>query len=369
MTNDALNSPDLAGIFAVAKEVDSPSKVSVHLLEDGESDRWDAFVGGHSQASTYHLSGWRRLIARVFGHECYYWFAEDHNRRIVGVLPTVRLRSRLFGDFIASMPYFTYGGALASNDLIAKLLMDNACEHARSLGVAHIEFRDLQTRPGIEHVRTDKVTMHLPLPTKADELWLSLSSERRNRIKKPQKSGARTEIGGRELLSEFYKVFSRNMRDLGTPVYGRTFFERMLDEFPKLITVVVTRFEGRPVAAAILMHHPESMEVPWVSSISDLNRMSFNVLLYWECLNFAIESGKKVFDFGRSSVGSGTHTFKKRWGAKEKQLYWHYWLRDGEKMPNLTPNNPKYRAAVRVWQKLPLFVTNALGPAIVKHLP
>ncbi len=369
MTNNVVQQVFPPGSISTATEERTGTAVSVRLMEQQDCGRWDDFVSRHPQASTYHLSGWRKVIGELFGHQCYYWLAEDHDGRVIGVLPTVRLRSTLFGDFMVSMPYFTYGGVLSSDDVVGNQLMKTASEKAQELGVTHIEFRDLERRSGYENVRTDKVTMHLPLPRKADELWSLLSSERRNRIKKSQKTGAVTEIGGKDFVADFYEVFARNMRDLGTPVYSREFFDRMLSEFPELITIVVTRFEGKPVAAAILMHHTDAMEVPWVSSVSDLNHMSFNILLYWECLKFAIEKGKKVFDFGRSSIGSGTYTFKKRWGATERQLYWHYWLREGQGMPNLTPHNPKYQAAVKVWQKLPLFVANALGPVIVKNLP
>ena len=336
----------------------------------GEQDAscWDRFVEINARACTYHRYGWRRVIEQQFGHETYYWIARTDND-VVGVLPTVRLRSRLFGDFLVSLPYFTYGGAVATSGLVEQSLMTHACEQALSMGVSHVEFRDLQSREGWTNVRTDKVSMWLPLPSSVDEMWSSLKSERRNRIKKPQKEGATTVAGGLELLDDFYSVFTRNMRDLGTPVYGRDFFEAMIREFPNDIVMLSTRYQGNPVAAALLMKHKTSMEIPWVSSVRDFNHLSFNILLYWECLKTAIEAGKSTFDFGRSSVGSGTYTFKERWGAKPEQLYWHYWLGPGQKMPNLTPKNPKFQLAVKMWQKLPLPVANRLGPHIVRNLP
>lgn len=369
MTNYAMKQDDASVAELHAEVVGHSRGVSIRRFEEEDADRWDAFVAGHPNATSYHLCRWTTLISNTFGHEGHYWLAELDDHTIVGILPTVRLKSRLFGDFIVSMPYFTYGGVLATDASVGEQLMGHACDHANSIGVAHIEFRDIQARSKWQHVRTDKVTMLLPLPGTEEELWASLSSERRNRIKKSQKSGASTTVGGIELVPDFYQVFARNMRDLGTPVYSIEFFRRMLAEFPHLITVLVTRFQDRPVAAAVLIHHPHSTEVPWVSSVSEFNHMAFNILLYWECLRVTIRSGRRAFDFGRSTVGSGTYTFKKRWGAAEKQLYWHYWLRGDRRMPNLTPHNPKYQLAVHVWQRLPLFVTNALGPRIVKNLP
>ena len=93
------------------------------------------------------------------------------------------------------------------------------------------------------------------------------------------------------------------------------------------------------------------------------------MLLYWTVLKYAIESGYKEFDFGRSTVGSGTFKFKQQWGASPVQLYWNYWLSDSSNMPGLTPDNPKYKIAISIWKRMPLIVANMLGPIIVKDLP
>lgn len=97
--------------------------------------------------------------------------------------------------------------------------------------------------------------------------------------------------------------------------------------------------------------------------------MSPNMLLYWSVLKFSCETGYRFFDFGRSTLGEGTYQFKKQWGAQSIQLYWHYWLREYGKLPELNPKNPKYQLAIRVWKKLPVSVTRILGPHIAKNLP
>jgi FemAB-related protein (PEP-CTERM system-associated) len=342
--------------------------VTIRLMRPEDASAWDEFVTSHSSATTYHLSEWRNVIGKAFGHECYYWIA-IRSTGVVGILPLVRLRSRLFGDFMVSMPFLNFGGAVAVDEEVERELVDAGCQHARTLGVSHIEFRDIKLRDNWSNVRTDKVTMRLPLPTTVEQLWQDLRSERRNRIKRSSNQGASTQVGSLELLDEFYSVFARNMRDLGTPVYGKEFFASILRHFPDRTVLLVTRYQGRPVAAAFLVHHRDSIEIPWVSSVRDFNHLSFNVLLYWECLQYAVRAQKRYFDFGRSTVGSGTYAFKQRWGAKDTQLYWHYWLNQGKQMPNLTPHNPKYQVAVKVWQRLPLLITKVVGPHIVRNLP
>ena len=44
-------------------------------------------------------------------------------------------------------------------------------------------------------------------------------------------------------------------------------------------------------------------------------------------------------------------------------------MRGGAELPNLSPANPKYRAAIAVWTRLPLALTNFIGPHIVRSIP
>ena len=117
-----------------------------------------------ANASAYHRYEWRRVITDVFGHETCYFAARDSHGEIRGVLPTVRLRSRLFGDFFVSMPYFNYGGVLADRDDAADALIEAAAGRAQELGVGHLELRHRANVKPAWPVRTDKVAMYLRLP-------------------------------------------------------------------------------------------------------------------------------------------------------------------------------------------------------------
>ena len=54
----------------------------------------------------------------------------------------------------------------------------------------------------------------------------------------------------------------------------------------------------RPVAAAFLLGYNRTLEIPWASTIKDVNHLSMNMLLYWEVLKFAIKNRYLYFDLG-----------------------------------------------------------------------
>jgi len=342
--------------------------IAVNELDELQVSRCSRFVEAHETASVYHLPAWCELIRKVFGHRYYYLHAQSKNET-TGVLPMVRLTSRLFGDYLVSVPFFNYGGAVGVNEQIEQELMQSAVDLGESLGISHIEFRGDKARHEDWKVRTDKVNMLLDLPLDEDVLWKALGAKRRSQINRPLREGVEVQIGKAELLNGFYEVFARNMRDLGTPVYSKEFFSEILKVFPDYTNIVLVLLKGKPAAAAFLIGYRGTLEIPWASTISEYNKFGINMFMYWEVLKFAVANQYKKFDFGRSTIDSGTYRFKKQWGAQPKQLYWHYWLRNGQTMPQLTTSNPKYQLAIKTWQRLPLFVANWIGPKIVKNLP
>lgn len=336
---------------------------------DEERPDWDSFVDASEDAESYHPYQWRKVFERVFGHDCYYLIARDSGNVVVGVLPLVQLNSRLFGNFLVSVPCFSYCGTLARDEIIRNELIRAAWTLAQKLGASHVELRH---GAGISldlPCRDEKVSMRLGLPSSDDELWQRFPSKLRAQIRRPTKAGATCEEGGIELLDDFYSVFSRNMRDIGTPVFPKGLFHEMCDSFPDATRIFVVRLGGKPCAAGITYGYRDRLEIPSASSLREYNRDSVNMLLYWSVIQYAIRRGYGQFDFGRSTVDTGTYRFKKQWGAEPEQLQWHYCLPPEEQVPQLNPSNPRFRMATKVWQHLPLFVANVLGPRIVRNLP
>ncbi len=344
--------------------------MGIRILLQEDRQQWDEYVLRSGGASCYHLAGWRDAVQSSFGHATWYLLSEDENKRINGVLPLVQLKSVLFGNYAISMPYFNYGGVVADSTEICSRLIQDAVARAKDAGVRHIELRQTQPIGNDLAVKTSKVSMRLELPGSAELLWQKFPSKLRSQVQRPIKEGMRAVLGREELLADFYAVFAENMRDLGTPVYAKAFFRNILRSFPSSTWIcIVYTPDGKAVAAGFLVGFKNMLEIPWASSLRRYNRMSPNMLLYWTVLSFACENKYGIFDFGRSTPGEGTYRFKEQWGAQPFPLYWHYWLANGQAMPELNPKNPKYQLAIALWRKLPLGVTTRIGPAIVKNLP
>lgn len=341
----------------------------VRLADIQDRDRIDHYVRNSESATLYHDGRWGTVIEDSFGHEYHVLLSETSGGDIDGILPMVHMKSWGFGNFIVSMPYFNYGGVCANDEPAQRALVEAAIRMAKDLNAHHVEFRQEHSLRNGFPEKTLKVSMRLGLPGTPDELWKSFPSKLRSQIKVPQKAGMVARIGRLEELDGFYAVFSRNMRYLGTPVYPKQFFRNILEGFPEKTWICSVSMGNTPVAAGFLAGFKDRLEIPWASSLRDYNRMSPNMLLYWSCLKFACEKGFTTFDFGRSTKEESTYKFKEQWGATPSPMVWSYWVRDGAKVPDITPRNRKYHLAIEVWKRLPLPVTRILGPRIIKNIP
>jgi serine/alanine adding enzyme len=290
--------------------------------------------------------------------------------RAMGWLPLAFVRSVLFGRYLVSLPYLNSNGVVAEDEGVRRQLIDAAVRLADDLRVRHLELRHEQAleHPALTGRLTSKVHMRLALPDFPGPLWEGFPAKVRNQVRKGEKSGLAVAWGGAELLEEFHAVFSQNMRDLGTPVYGRRLFAAILRHFPNEAELCLVRAEKTPVAAALLLHGRGVTEVPSASSLRLYNSTCANMLMYWKLLERAVQRGQSVFDFGRSTVEGGTYQFKKQWGAVPEPAVWQYYSREGV-VGDLRPDNPRYQRLIRIWQRLPLRLTRWLGPHIVRGIP
>jgi len=325
------------------------------------------------------------------------------------------LKHFIFGNTLISVPFFDIGGILANNEETEKALLSEAIKLGQELKADSIELRHIQPLtwlgnssqliahsskeepeaapelpirsyqlramswaaeqplsyqlPPISYAtRSHKVRMLLALSESSEALMKSFKSKLRSQIKKPIKEGLKAKIGSLELLDDFYKVFSINMRDLGSPLHSRKLIKHVLEEFPEKARIVLVYKGNEPLACSIIVGFNDTLENPWASALRQYSRLTPNMLLYWTMLEYACNNGYKYFDFGRSTPDEGTYRFKEQWGAKPEPLHWHYISLNGQPINEDTSEKSKFDKAIQYWQKLPVPVTKILGPMIRKHI-
>lgn len=329
---------------------------------------WSEYVEKSPESTVTHEIGWRDVISDSLGHEPRYLLALDGST-VKGILPLFLVTTWWRAKYLISVPWLDYGGICADDDKTAGLLLDEASRITDRIGARFLELRSVKSNNLGMAERLDKASLILKLNEDPDALWKAMNAKLRNQIRKSEKSGLTTEIGGIEFLDDFYKVFSRNMRDLGTPVWGKDLIGNTLRRFPDDAEIILVRHQNVVVAGGLILTFKETQYVPSASAYRWSLKYCPNMALYWAVIKRACERGYRYFDFGRSSWDSGTFRFKKQWGATPEQLVWQYYLNKEDDLPRITPENPKYKLAVRLWKKMPMPIANILGPRIIKNFP
>jgi len=342
--------------------------VDVVPFEPSHAAEWDRLVAATPGALVGHDRRWPALFAAAFGHRPLSLVALD-GERARGVLPLVEIRNWIVGRLIVSLPWLDAAGVCAPDDEARAALLDAAEALARSRGARSLEVRSLAPAPGLDPSSHAKAVLLLPLPESEGAAWDRFDAKLRNQIRKAERSGLTVEVGGRELLPAFYDPFSRNMRELGVPVWGLDFYEKILSTFRDEADVLIVRDAGEAIGGAILLRWKDAALVPCASSLRARFEKCPNHALYWAAIRRAIERGARVFDFGRSTVDSGTYRFKKTWGSEPVLCRWDRPLEREGAGVSWTTANPKLRLFVAAWRRLPLSFTRAVGPRIVRNLP
>jgi FemAB-related protein (PEP-CTERM system-associated) len=337
--------------------------VRVVALAPSDAARWDEYLRRTPGSNFASRTAWKGLVERWYGCSSDWRYAE-RDGRVVGILP-------LFGKPQGPRPRMLFsapGGLLADDAEAAEALLAPARERVRGEGLEMIELRDQRARwDGLE-TSEEHCTLVLPLPADETTQWHAFDDKMRNQIRKAQKSELAPRWG-REHLAAWHRVMLENMRDLGTPLAGRDYYELALDAYAPDAEIEVVEFQGKVVGGLTLVTHADGMVNPWASSLRAYRARCPNHLLYWEAIRRAIQRGLRWFDFGRSQWESSTFRFKQSWGAQPVPLYYQYVLGRARRVPTLHDQKHGLEMAVRVWQRLPLAVAARLGPVARRRFP
>jgi len=335
--------------------------------EREQEKAWDDYVqrageGGHS-----HLSAWRHVIERSYGHRAFYLQAVE-NGTIKGILPLFLLRSALFGKSLVSLPFLDDGGICADDHATAVELYGEAVRMSERYRVDSLDLRHRQPSGLDLPRRGSKVTFALELAATPELVWRRLDSKVRNQIRKALNAGLTVSWHGPEGLDSFYDIFAANMRDLGSPVHGRNFFAAILDVLSDTAKLILVHHEGQAIGGGLCLSFKDTVTMPWASSRREHFSKCPNNLLYWEVIQRSCKDGFRRFDFGRSSRGSGTYHFKKQWGATEQPLAWEIGGKASRRGAPLQSTDRAYALGARIWKSLPVSITRLCGPWLRQHI-
>jgi FemAB-related protein (PEP-CTERM system-associated) len=330
------------------------------------ASRWDMFVDHCSEATFFHRSAWQKIITDVFHHHAYFLYAEDEID-IRGILPLAQVKSRLFGNALVALPFAVYGGIAAVDGEAVAALENAARELACSLGVDHLEFRNVLPRHPEWPTQDLYVTFRKPILPEIEDNMLAIPRKQRAMVRKGIKNELISTVDRN--TDRFFALYADNVHRHGTPAMPKKYFDTLLQVFGQDCEILtVSAPDGRPLSSVLSFYFRDEILPYYAGDDENARHLAANDFKYWELMRRACERGIKVFDYGRSKRGTGSFAFKKNWGFEPQSLHYEYCLYKRDAIPQNNPNNPKYKFFIAAWRRMPISVANRLGPYIVRNL-
>ena len=345
---------------------DQQMEVLIKQLDVNHYAQWDLYVDKSENSTFFHRARWHSVLPRAFGHKPHFFYAE-RGGEIVGILPTAHVKSMLFGNSLASLPFCVYGGVVADDAEVANKLLVQASELGTQLNVDAVEIRSLEP---IDQSWPDKdlyVTFRRTMDPDHEANLKAIPGKQRAMVRKGAAEGLASEFD--DGVDRVYHVYSESLRNLGTPVFSKKYLRILREEFGSDCDVLMITQGDRDVAGVLNFYFKDQVLPYYGGSITEArNIRGVNHFMYAELMRHSVDRGYRIFDFGRSKKGTGAFEFKRNFGFEPEQLHYQYFLVKSQQVPELNPNNPKYQKMIEIWKKLPLSVANSIGPFVAKYL-
>jgi len=339
--------------------------ITIQPLSASDHAQWDAYVATQPSATFFHLAGWKTVIEQAFGHRTFFLFAQQAGQ-IVGILPLARVKSLLFGHSLSSLPFCVYGGVVAEAEDVREALEAEACRLADELQVDHLEMRNRHPVHDEWPKKALYVTFRKEIADSIEQNLSNIPRKQRAVVRKGIKAGLESRVDAE--VNDFYALYAESVRNLGTPVFSKKYFQVLKTVFGDACEVMTVTHQGKAVSSVMNFYFRDQVLPYYGGGGVDARALKANDFMYWEVMRRACEKGLKWFDYGRSKEGTGSYAFKKNWGFVPEPLHYEFYLVKAKTVPDLNPLNPKYQIFIKTWKKLPLPVANMIGPHLVKYL-
>ena len=342
--------------------------VSVRRAGPGDGAAIDVYVRAHPMGSPFHLIAWNEAVAKGCGQKSHILVALGDGA-VVGMLPLAEIHSPLFGRALVSSGFAVGGGILADDDRTVALLADEAWRLAQRLSCPSVELRGGMLPFDWDRSEGTYAGFVRPIAADDEAELLAIPRKQRAEVRKALGFDLTVDVGTAAAdRAAHYAVYAESVRNLGTPVFPRALFEAVLDAFGDDADILTVRKDGKPLASVLSLYHGGAVMPYWGGGTREARTWRANDMMYYALMNHARRRGCTAFDFGRSKFGTGAFAFKRNWGFEPAPLHYAVRAAEGEGPREINPMSPKYRMQVAAWQKLPLWLTNRIGPIISRGL-
>jgi FemAB-related protein (PEP-CTERM system-associated) len=339
--------------------------MQIKLLSNSELESWNEYVAHNPLSSFCHRAEWKSILEKSYDIKTHYMYAED-NDVIKGILPLAEVKSIIFGHTLISTPFCVYGGICSDTEEISALLCDEAIRLGKELGVDYVEFRNLSDQQNTWSGKDFYHTFKKKISANYEENFQAIPRKQRAMVRKGINNNLHSEIDSD--TDRFYDIYSISVRNLGTPVYPKIYFENLKEDFGTDCEILTVLHGGKPISSVLSFYSDEIVMPYYGGGLAEARQLKAYDFMYWELMRRSCENNIRCFDFGRSIEGTGSFSFKKNWGFKPEKLYYRQFLVEATQTPDFSPMDKKYSIYIKMWKKLPLPIANLIGPMISRNL-
>lgn len=344
-------------------------EVKVRLLEADQAAMWGEPL--RSAATFTALDAWSNLVRQTYGYPIRRLEALQGNE-VTGILVLTHVCHPIFGNYLATSPFGSYGGFACTTDAARHALLDAARSLADELRVDYCVLRFLDEggappAPWVSHPIYS--TYFVDLPPNPEELWGRFGPQHRKHTRQSLRKGFQIRFGHLELLDDAYQALARSMHELGSPYHSKRYLHDMAALLGSGLEFAVVRHSsGRLAGAAVLIYLGDTVSSLHANILREFRAEYAGEFLYWSFLEHSCQKGLKVCDMGRSLNGSGNELYKMKWRPRKAPLAYWYYLPRGGAVPELNQKSARFQLAIWMWKRLPSFAVRALGPQLIRGI-
>jgi len=351
------------------EELPEPSRL--RRLAQDEPANWPSSLTG--PATFTALDSWTHVVQQVYRYKIYRFETENENQ-VTGLLALTHIQHPIFGNYLASAPFGSYGGFAFSSLQTRDMLLAEARLLAAEVGAEYVNIRwsgDPAGEPPPPGWMQHPVyaTYRLDLDPDPHTLMPVFSSDHRNHIRKSLKKGFILKFGHLELLDDVYEALADSMHELGSPYHAKIYLRQLAESLGETLEFAVQYTpDGKLAGAGVFIFHDKVATNLHANILRSTRSDYAGEFLYWKMIERYCLKGYQIFDLGRSLIGSGNETFKMKWKPRKEMLAYWYALKPGAELPALNQKNPKFSLAIAIWKRLPAFIVRLIGPFLIRGL-